>query len=151
MIHSPVIVLAENRVSIVANGTEVSAHWEGLHNFDSMLVLINVTDPGVATGTLNLFIQDSWDRGTTWDDLIASTAITLGTTVGVQRYVIQGRIATTITQGSAPSELALSAGTTRQGPFGDRFRLVEKLSGVMGTPTGATYTVTLIPCRSENN
>jgi len=151
MIHSPVIFLAENRTSGVANGSNEVARWSGLHNFDAFTVLINVTNAGGTTGTLTLFIQDSWDRGTTWDDVVSSTAITLGTTSGTQRYVVQGRIATSITQGSAVSELALAAGTTRQGPFGDRIRLVEKVSGASGSPIGAIYTVTIIPCRSENN
>lgn len=151
MIHAPVVYLAENRISRVINGNEEVKRWSGVHNYDSLLLLINVTDPGVVTGTLELFIQDSWDRGVTWDDLVAATAITLGTTTGTQRYVIQGRIATSITQGTAVSNLTLAAGTTRQGPFGDRIRLVEKFSGAGGSPIGATYTVSVIPCRSENN
>lgn len=151
MIHAPVIFLANGRVSRVANGNGEVIRWSGLHNFDAFTVLINVTSAGVVAGTLTLYLQDSWDGGTTWDDVVASTAITLGTTTGTQRYVVQGRIATTITQGSAVSNLALSAGTVRQGPFGDRLRLVEKLESAAGSPIGATYTVTIIPCRSENN
>lgn len=151
MIHSPVIVLAQNERSGIASGSRVVSTWSGLHNFDSILVLINVIEAGTATGTLTLFLQDSWDRGTNWDDMLASTAITLGTTTGTQRFVIQGRIATTISQGSAVANLTLAAGTTRQGPFGDRVRLVEKLGSTSGTPVGALYTVTMIPCRSENN
>lgn len=151
MIHAPVIFLANGRVSRVANGDGEVIRWSGLHNFDAFTVLINVTNAGVVAGTLTLYLQDSWDGGTTWDDVVASTAITLGTTTGTQRYVIQGRIATTITQGSAVSNLALSAGTVRQGPFGDRVRLIEKLESAAGSPIGATYTVTIIPCRSENN
>ena len=98
MIHSPVIFLAQDVVSRTTNGSSVINSWQGLHNFDSMLVLINVTNAGTATGTLTLFLQDSWDRGVTWDDVLASTGITLGTTTGTQRFVIQGRIASTITQ-----------------------------------------------------
>lgn len=151
MIHAPVIFLIQDRVSNITNGTVQVAQWGGLHNFDAFTVLINVTNSGTATGTLTLFLQDSWDSGTTWDDVVSSTAITLGSTTGTQRYVIQGRIATSITQGSAVSNAALTAGTTRQGPFGDRLRLMEKIASISGTPAGATYTVTIIPCRSENN
>lgn len=151
MIHAPVIFLANSRVSRVTNGNGEVVRWSGLHNFDAFTVLINVTNAGTLAGTLTLYLQDSWDSGTTWDDVVASTTITLGTTTGTQRYVVQGRIATTIAQGSAVSNLALGAGNARQGPFGDRLRLVEKLEGAAGSPVGATYTVTIIPCRSENN
>lgn len=151
MIHSPVTFLVDAKISRVEAGSEVVRTMSGLHNYDSLLVLINVTKAGVAGGTLTLFIQDTWDQGRTWDDLITSTGIVYGTTTGVQRFVVQGRIATTITQGSPPINQQSSYGTVRQGPFGDTIRLVERLTALAGTPTGAEYTVSVIPCRSENN
>jgi hypothetical protein len=49
---------------------------------------------------------------------------------------------TNITQGSAVSVEALAAGSARQGPFGPRLRVREKVSGASGSPVGPTYTIT---------
>lgn len=151
MVNPAVITLIEDQVSAVANGTNTRAEYAGVQNYDSILILINVTDAGAATGQVNLYVQDSWDNGTTWDDVVASTNISLGTTTGTQRFVVQGQIATSITQGTAVANGTLTAGTVRVGPFGDRVRLIEKVSGASGTPTGCTYTATMILRRSENN
>jgi len=166
MQNKPVITLVNGRVSAVANGTRTVPlegnleAFAGLQDYDSLLVLINVTAAGTATGTVNIFIQDSWDGGTTWDDMVASAQLTLGTTTGTQRFWVQGRIApathttttsTLSTQGSAVSNAALTAASARVGPFGDRLRVRETIAGASGSPVGATYTITIIPCRSENN
>lgn len=160
MINQAVVPLVTDRVSGITDATVTvpmnssiggGTVFAGLQNYDSLIFLINVTAAGTATGTVNIYIQDSWDGGTTWDDMVSSAQLTLGTTTGTQRFVIQGRIATTITQASAVSVAALSAGTVRTGPFGDRIRIREKVAGTSGSPAGATYTITMIPCRSENN
>jgi|SRR5262245_2133176 len=167
MQNKPVITLVSGRVSAVADGTRAvtvnggnDEVFAGLQNYDSLLVLINITAGGTATGNLNIFIQDSWDGGTTWDDMVASGTFALGAAVATQRFWVQGRIApathttttsTLSTQGSAVSNAALAAGSARVGPFGDRIRVREKISSASGSPVGAAYTITIIPCRSENN
>ena len=157
MQFGPVITLVSGQVSGVSNGTvtrtlaDGSTVFGGLQNYDSFIALINVTAAGTATGTVNLYLQDSWDGGTTWDDVVASANLTLGSTIGTQRYVVQGRIATSITQGSAVSTDALTAATVRSGPFGDRLRVQEKVSGASGSPVGCTYSITIIPCRSQDS
>lgn len=160
MINQAVVPLVTGRVSGITDATVTvpmnssiggGTVFAGLQNYDSLIFLINVTAAGTATGTVNIYIQDSWDGGTTWDDMVSSVQLTLGTTTGTQRFVIQGRIASTITQATAVSVAALSAGTVRGGPFGDRIRIREKVAGTSGSPAGATYTITMIPCRSENN
>ncbi len=151
MKNPAVIRLVNAQVSGITDATTTRAIYSGLQCYDSIVFLINVTAAGTATGTVNLYIQDSWDNGTTWDDMVSSAQLTLGSTTGTQRFVVQGRIATTITQGSAVSNAALAAGTVRSGPFGDRIRVQEKVAGTSGSPAGATYTITMIPGRSEDN
>lgn len=156
MINKPIITLVASRVSGVANGTVTvpldagGSAYAGLQNYDSLLVLINVTAAGTATGTVNIYLQDSWDGGATWDDVVSSAQLTLGGSTGTQRYVVQARIATTATQGSAVSNGALTAASARQGPFGDRIRIRETVAGASGSPVGATYSISLVPCRSAN-
>lgn len=166
MINKAVINLVTGRVSgITATTNNVPLDtggtvFAGLQNYDSLLVLINVTAAGTATGTVNIYIQDSWDGGTTWDDMVSSAQLTLGTTAGTQRFWIQGRIApathttttsTLSTQASAAAAETLAASSARVGPFGDRIRVREKVAGPSGSPVGATYSITVIACRSENN
>lgn len=164
MLNPPVITLISGRTSNVANGTvtlDLAVGQQvlaGLENYDSLLFLINITNAGAATGQVNLYIEDSWDSGVTWDDLIASENITLGTTSGAQKFVVQGRSApsvhtgTTITaldQGAAPTQEAMAAGSARQGPFGDRIRIRERVSGASGTPSGCVYSIHVVPMRSS--
>lgn len=166
-VQKAVIPLVAARTSGITNGTTTvplgdtkDNAFAGLQNYDSILFLINVTAAGTATGTVNIYIQDSWDGGTTWDDMVSSAQLTLGTTTGTQRYWVQGQIApathttttsTLSTQGSAVSNGALAASSARVGPFGDRIRVREVVAGIGGTPAGCTYSITAIVCRSENN
>lgn len=59
-------------------------------------------------------------------------------------FFVQGALATTSTQGAAAAAETLAAGTARQGPFCDRVRVREKVSGVAGSPTGVTYTINAV-------
>lgn len=167
MQFKPVITLVDARVSGITDatttvpilGSNTQTEFVGLQNYDSLLFLINVTDNGTATGTVNIRIQDSWDGGTTWDDIVSSLQLTLGTTTGTQRFVVQGQIAaatittatsTALTQGSAVVS-NLAAGSARQGPFGDRIRVRETVAGTSGSPVGATYSIHMIPNRSQDS
>jgi hypothetical protein len=108
----------------------------------SVNVLINITAGGTATGALTIFLEDSADGGTTWDDVVSSNSFALGAAAITQRFFVQGAIASTATSGSAAAVETLAAGTTRQGPFARQWRVREKLTGPAGSPVGATYTIT---------
>ena len=107
-------------------------------------LLIKYLATGAATGTVQFFLQDSNDGGLTWDDVVASKTYAFGTAIvtatnETERYLVALSIDTGITQGSVVSSLALSAGTVRKGPLGGRIRLVERITGVSGSPTGCQY------------
>lgn len=120
----------------------------------AMDVLINISAGGTATGTLQLFIEDSVDGGVTWDDLIASLPFTFGAAPITQRFfvaadvsvpaVITTATATNITQGSIATAEVLAAGSARQSPLGDRLRVREKVSGPAGSPVGPTYSISVV-------
>ncbi len=121
--------------------------------YSSATVLLNITASGTATGTLQIWIEDSQDGGTTWDDLIATSSFALGAAAVVQRYFISGfalpsiittATAANISQGSVQAVETLTAPAARQGPFGDRWRVREKITGPSGSPVGATYTITAV-------
>jgi hypothetical protein len=147
---SKLYTLASGQVSGVVNATNTISTIgdSGVNSspglFDTLEVLINVTAGGTATGTVALYIQDSFDGGTTWDDVVSSNTFALGAAAVNQRFFVQGKIATTATQGSPTASETLTAGTVRNGPFGDRFRLREKVSAVAGSPVGCTYSVSIV-------
>lgn len=143
--RTPVVInLQPSVVSGVAATTVTRATVTGMTACKALDVLLNITAGGTATGTLQIFVQDSPDGGTTWDDVFASNTFALGAAVTNQRFFISGFIATTATQGSVAAVETLAAGTTRQGPFADRFRVREKVSAPSGSPVGATYTITAV-------
>lgn len=116
----------------------------GNPGYKTVEVLLNITGAGVATGGVQVYLQDSVDGGTTWDDVISSNVFVFGAALTTQRFFVNGEIATTATQGSAVSNEALTAGTVRNGPFGDRWRVREKVANISGTPTGVTYVITAV-------
>lgn len=144
---SGIITLQASQTSGVTNTTTSRTTTTGLDPYNDLDILINITGAGAATGVLQLFLQDSADGGTTWDDLVASNTFTFGAGVTTQRFKISGRLATSILQGSAAAIETLAAGNVRYGPFGDRIRVREKVSGVSGSPTGVTYTITAVATR----
>ena len=138
------LTLQASQVSAIVNGTTTRTTTTWLAAYRDLVLLVNITGGGAATGTLQLFLQDSVDGGTTWDDVVASNTFVFGAAPVTQRFILSGRIATTITQGSAVVNEALTAGTVRNGPWGDRIRVREVVSGIAGGPTGPTYTVTAV-------
>mgnify|MGYP001570771648 CR=1 FL=1 len=138
------VTLQASQVSAIVNGTTTRTITTGLAGYRDLVILVNITVGGAATGVLQLFLQDSVDGGTTWDDLVASNTFVFGAAPVTQRFVISGRLATTMAQGSAVINEALTAGTVRNGPWGDRIRVREVVSGIAGGPTGATYAITAV-------
>lgn len=138
------IVLQASQVSAVVNGTTTRATTTGLGDYESCDVLLNITGAGAATGTVQVFIEDSADAGTTWDDLISSNTFAFGSALVRQHFFITGQIATSGTQGGNNSLETLAAGTVRNGPWGDRVRVREVITLISGVPTGATYTINAV-------
>lgn len=138
------LAIQASQVSAVTNTTTTRTTTTGLGIYSTLDILLSITGAGVATGNLQIYIEDSVDGGTTWDDLVSFNVYAFAAGATTQRAVVQGAIATTRTQCAAQAIETLAAGTVRQGPFGDRIRVREKVSGVSGSPTGATYVINAI-------
>lgn len=138
------ITLQPTVVSGVAATTVTRQTTTGLTACKTLDVLLNITTTGTATGALTIFVEDSADGGLTWDDVISSNSFALGASIVTQRFFVNGYLTSSATSGSAAATETLVAGTTRQGPFGDRFRVREKMTGPSGSPVGATYTITAV-------
>jgi hypothetical protein len=138
------IVLQASQVAGNTNATTTRTTTTGLGGYQHAIVLINITAAGTATGVLQLFLQDSVDGGTTWNDLISSNTFTFGSSGTTQVFCLVGDSATSHPPGTAQQLETLAAATARQGPFGDRIRVREKVSGVTGSPVGPTYVISAV-------
>lgn len=141
------LTLQASQTSGTSNATTTRSTTTGLDIYSDITIQINITNAGAATGTLQLFLEDSIDGGTTWDDLVSSPTFTFGASVTTYLFTISGKLATSRPQGQAAQQETLAAGSARQGPFGERIRVREKVSGVGGSPTGVTYTITAVAKR----
>lgn len=140
-------ITLESRTSGITNATNTRTITTGLDAYSELDILILLTTAGAATGTLQLFLQDSRDGGTTWDDLVSSPTYTFGAGARDYNFAISGKLATTRPQGQASQLETLAAGSVRQGPFGSQIRVREKVSGIAGGPTGVAYTITAVAKR----
>lgn len=133
-------------VSGIANATTTRAANITIESYPflTLSVLVNITAGGTATGNMQIYIEDSSDGGTTWDDLISSNVFALGAVAVTQHFFVTFDLASTATQGAAAAAETLAAGTARQGPIGSLLRIREKISGASGSPVGATYTITAV-------
>lgn len=138
------VTLQPSQVAGVAATTVTRTTTLGLEVCNSLDIIVNVTATGTATGTLQIYLEDSADGGITWDDLVSSNTFAFGAAVITQRFFVNGFIATTATQGSANAIETLAAGTVRSGPFGGTIRIREKVSGPSGSPVGPTYSVSAV-------
>lgn len=140
---NPLILLA-SQLSAVTNSTNVRSTITGLGKYVDLQIIIEILSAGAGTGVLRLWIQDSCNGGTNFDDMVASNSFTFGATVTNQVFTVSGRIATSKVQGSRTTQQELGPGQARQGPWGDRIQVVEQVSGVSGSPTGVTYKITAV-------
>jgi hypothetical protein len=141
------VALQASQVSGVVNATTTRTVTTGLGSYADLAIVIALAGGSVATGLLQLFLEDSFDGGTTWQDLVSSNTFAFGAGAITQLFWVAGKIATSGTQGGAAAVETLGAGIARQGPWGDRIRVREKVSGVSGSPTGVTYVISVVATR----
>jgi hypothetical protein len=145
--------LQASQVSGTTNATTTRTATSALSSYKSLAILLNITSAGAATGTLQIYIEDSFDGGTTYQDLVSSNTFTFGAAITTQLFYVNGygtpavittATSTNLTQGAAAAIESMAAGSARQGPWGDRVRVREVVSGVSGSPTGVTYTINAV-------
>lgn len=85
------ITIQASQVAGIANVTTTrNTVVLGQIGYGSAEFLLNITGAGAATGTLQIWLQDSVDNGTTWNDLVGFSPFTFGASVIAQRIALQG-------------------------------------------------------------
>ena len=145
--------LVGGQIAATTNGTTTvpgGSTFTAGSGFKEMTVVLNITASGADAGTLQLYLQDSADGGTTWNDLIAMVPFTFGSPVTTQRYYLTTGFHSTYSgqmsrmQGQPQVTETLLPGTVRQAPWGNRLRVRESIANIAGTPTGPTYNVDVL-------
>jgi len=113
----------------------------GLSGFDALTIIGNLQ--GGTGGTLDVYLQTSYDGGTTWYDYAHFPQLSAGAAASLRAYQVNRTTAVTAatTIGSGLNT-ALAADTILGGAWGDMMRLL--FDGGAGTSAGASQSVTII-------
>lgn len=127
-------ILGQLQPNISLNGTPNFVETN-MNKFESMA--INCIRQGATGGTLDIYIQASYDEGVTWTDIghytqLAAAGSQVQDLVTYTRY--QGTITPVIT-----GDAAIASNTFIQGEFSNRVRF-KAVAGA-GTSAGAAYTI----------
>lgn len=111
----------------------------GLAKYDALSIMCEVQ--GATADTLDLYLQSSWDGGTTWWDYAHLPQ--LGAGAAAIKYAIQvpSMLESTITVIGKGASPALAAGDVIGGPWGPAMRLFA-VTGA-STSAGAAQTITV--------
>jgi len=112
-----------------------AATLTGLSAYENLTVFADIT--GGSGGTLNVFVQTSWDGGTTWTDWIAFPQASAGAALAT--YKAHGALTGLVTTVGKALTPALAAGNVAGGYWGNMARLVYMTGS--GNSAGATQTV----------
>jgi hypothetical protein len=110
---------------------------------NSMLVVANLV--GLTGGTLDVYLQDSFDAGVTWMDCAHFTQVTAAGTVKESAGIQPVKTNTAIGIGTlAAPGVALAAANLRSAPWAPLMRIVA-VSGAGTSGVTRTQTITLVP------
>lgn len=115
--------LIEASSAKTASGTSSANFVNHTEVLTAAIVILDVTAAAsVAGDLLNVYVQHSWDDGTSWDDFISFTQV-LGNG-GVKKFLAFWALYGTApsTPMKAPQDGALTAGQVQQGPIGNTLR-----------------------------
>lgn len=133
--------------SPAAPGTTPVTLATGVAKWDKMR--LDVTLRGATGGTLDVYIQDSWDEGVTWNDVAHFTQLAGGASAASASVAPSDGAGAIVAIGigtAAAPGVALAANTAVNGRWGDRLRVVFVAGS--GTSAGAAQTLTLHAWRS---
>lgn len=117
----------------------------GASGYTHAAFLVNITGGGAVTGTLNLFIQDSLDGGSTWNDLIAANTFTFGASPVTQRFTLYGDSdGPGVVRSIAGSAPAAGAEISETVPAGVRWQLLGMKYQLVASATVANRQSTLL-------
>lgn len=140
-------VIAAAETTPAAPGTAASAGAaKGIGVYRSIRIV--TTRQGATGGVLDIYLQSSWDGGTTWIDIGHYAQLSAGASAVTDTIMFSreqmGTTAVVVGSGLSP---ALAANTFLQGEFGDMLRAVYVAGS--GTSSGAPVTISVYGVRQN--
>ena len=149
----PQLAKATLVVPVTGSATTYGANINLPHptSYDKLVLLAQLK--AMDTGTLDVVLQESWDNGTTWDDVAHFPQLPGGSTTPSYRHVVGGDSGTI---GNAPTLTVvgtvgtavpvLAAGAYAPGPWAKTVRIVATTgSGTNSGPQTQTLTWIAVP------
>ena len=106
--------------------------------YDRMIVIASMAS--MSAGTLDLYIQESWDQGNTWNDVAHFAQLAAAAPAAIARVAVNpvASGAPVVVGGSTP---ALAAGKAVEGPWAPTLRIVSVVgAGVNSGPVAQQFT-----------
>jgi hypothetical protein len=133
----PVLQTASLSVPTTASTTTYGTQFQFVAPKQTDYVVVLATLLGVTGGTLDIVIQESWDSGTTWDDVAHFTQLAGGAAATSWRLVVGAQLgkATATVVGTVGTAVpVLVANTFADGPWAPTLRIVSTTgSGTSGS------------------
>lgn len=128
MPYSQTLFTQSLTVPSTASTTTAGAAFAVPIHYNSMLVVGSFV--GLTGGTLDIYIQDSFDDGTTWIDCAHFTQVSAAASVTQAFGLALSGTPLTVGKGTvgAPG-VVLAAGSSRSAPWGPKLRLVAVSGG----------------------
>lgn len=131
-------------VPSTASTTTAGSAVRGFGNYDALKGVATLT--GITGGTLDVYIQHSFDGGTTWSDVAHFPQLSAGASAITYDFSITlDSTIRTVGKGTSP---LLAANTLCAGPWADQLRLVS-VTGTGTSGSAQTQTVNFLCWRQD--
>lgn len=138
-------------VPLAASTTTIGKAFSVANQYDKLVLVSTLT--GMSVGTLDLYIEDSWDGGVTWYQVAHFTQIAGAAAAAIKRQTVPypGTGTAVITGQSTlgvPS-LVLAAGTFCESPWGPLLRIIA-VTGAGANAAPVVQTLAFIPWQQSH-
>lgn len=146
---APVIVAFS--VPATASTTTIGTMFSLGGQYDKIVLTSTLT--GMSVGTLDLYIEESWDLGVTWYQVGHFTQLAGAAAVATKRQIIPypgtGTAVATGKSTLAAATLALAAGTFCEAPWGPLLRVIS-VTGAGANAGAVVQTLSFIPWQQSH-
>lgn len=116
-------------------------------NLKALVFMLNTTVADTDAGdTLNVYIQESFDEGTTWHDRVSFTQ-KIGTDAAAKEYAVINCEVAPETERGAPTDATLAAASVLQGPVCPYIRAKWVIVNAGGVDQSFTFAITMLAIR----
>jgi hypothetical protein len=130
-------------VPAAASATTIGTQFSLANQYDKIVLISTLT--GMSVGTLDLYIEESWDLGTSWYQVGHFTQLAGGAAASTKRQLVAytgtGTATATGKSTLGTATLTLAAGTFLEAPWAPLLRIISVTgAGANAGPVVQTFT-----------